>query len=583
MMSDKQSIMKFEFLPNEILLECFQYFNAFELFHSFDQLNNRFNQLIRHIPLCIDFQNINKSVFDEFCTKMLLNPTIKNQIYSLYLPNDDRCFQTNAFWSHFSFNEFPNLQTYISTISLLPNVINNKPWMEELPKAKVKTIDLIFSNLRTLSILTLDFTSRNTHQTSFITNLTLSKCSFNQFHQLSTYVPMLKYLHINEMRDKQFDTTLSSDKKGCCVYLNKLIVENFSGTFDEFELLVKRTPNLKYLLIYTSYVVDMIDADRWEQLIRSLLPHLTVFKFIFDKLYHFRISDIITKFQKFQTNFWQHEHHWFTELIQNQNLRNIYTIPYCKNEFTLSSDPNEHQNNLANRVHVYKNVTHLELYIESVTKNDEYYFPNITELELNSNYGVYLNKQCIEYLKKTVNLFNLQHLIIRAKTIVCDAFVLLMIFKEARQLSSLNICWNLLTSFLADQELCNYFNTMIKALYIRNNFYDKVGRDEPNFDAEKFCQIFSNIEHLQFQSIDEKQLFFVFNRLSKLKTLTAHWKTNNSDEDSIQFEKKLQKLNLIYHMNTVACAEESFLYPIESVNCTYKIDLRIWFGNNASK
>jgi hypothetical protein len=170
---------------------------------------------------------------------------------------------------------------------------------------------------------------------------------------------------------------------------------------------------------------------------------------------------------------------------------------------------------------VYKNVTHLELYIESVAKNDEYYFPNITELELNSNSGVYSNKQCIEYLKNTVNLFNLQHLIIPAKIIVCDAFVLLMIFKEARQLSSLNICWNLLTSFLADQELCNYFNTMIKALYIRNSIYSK-GDDEPNFDVEKFCQIFSNIEHLQFQSIHDNQLLFMFNRLSKLKTLTAH-------------------------------------------------------------
>jgi hypothetical protein len=126
---------------------------------------------------------------------------------------------------------------------------------------------------------------------------------------------------------------------------------------------------------------------------------------------------------------------------------------------------------------------------------------------------------------------------------------------------------------------------MIKVLYIRNSIYGKRD-DEPNFDVEKFCQIFSNIEHLQFQSIDDNQLFFVFNRLSKLKTLTAHWETNNSNKNRIQFEKKLQKLNLIYHMNTKTCAEESFLnyssshYPIESANCTYTIDLRIWFGNN---
>ncbi len=118
-------------------------------------------------------------------------------------------------------------------------------------------------------------------------------------------------------------------------------------------------------------------------------------------------------------------------MIQNQDSLSIYTIPYCKNKLTLSSDDNKHQNNLTNRVHVYKNVTHLELCIKSVRKNDEYYFPNITELELNSYSDVYSNKQCIEYLKKTVNLLNLQHLIIAAKIIVCDTFLLLMIFKEA--------------------------------------------------------------------------------------------------------------------------------------------------------
>jgi hypothetical protein len=50
--------MKLELLPNEILIECFRYLNAYDLFYSFDKL-------IRHIPLCIDFENINKLLFDK--------------------------------------------------------------------------------------------------------------------------------------------------------------------------------------------------------------------------------------------------------------------------------------------------------------------------------------------------------------------------------------------------------------------------------------------------------------------------------------------------------------------------------------
>jgi hypothetical protein len=53
--------MKFELLPNEIFLECFQYLNAPDTFHSFDQLNYRFYTLIRNIyPLYLDFQQMKK-------------------------------------------------------------------------------------------------------------------------------------------------------------------------------------------------------------------------------------------------------------------------------------------------------------------------------------------------------------------------------------------------------------------------------------------------------------------------------------------------------------------------------------------
>jgi hypothetical protein len=586
MMSDKQSIMKFEFLPNEILLECFQYFDACEIFHSFDQLNNRFNQLIRHIPLCIDFQNINKSIFDEFCTKMLLNPTIKNQIYSLYLPNDDRCFQTNAFWSHFSFNEFPNLQTYISTISLLPDLMYNSLLIKP-PNAKIKTLDLIFSNLRTLSILTLDFTSPNTHQTSFITNLTLSECGFKQFDQLLTYTPMLKYLYINSMYSEQFDTTFSSDEERCYVYLNKLILENFSGTFNQFELLVKRTPNLKWLLISTSKQVDMIDGDRWKQLIRSSLSHLTVFKFIFDNLAHSRMPDIMAKFQQFQTNFWQNEHHWFVEMILAGNLTSIFTIPYFKNAFKIPPNGKRYQNNSINHIDTFANVTYLTLYTEAVTGNCQDYFPSVTNLRLIPNDDMPVTEKHVEYLKKIINLLNLKHLDISYyNKMLIPASIFLTLIKEAQQLSSLKIDWNLLASFFIGNDLCNYQNKMIKVLHICDNNSHLI---DDYFDVEKFCQIFSNVEHLKYEYGHANQLLFSLNRLSKLSTIAANWKTDeNPEENRLRFELEAKKLNSIYEMNTKWFSMQTSLFYNDSDKISdptglYFIDLRVWFRNNPSE
>ncbi len=64
-MSDMEVITKFELLSNEIYV------------YSFDQLNYRFNKLIRSIPLNV--------VSQKFCTKMLSDQEVKKQIYSLHL------------------------------------------------------------------------------------------------------------------------------------------------------------------------------------------------------------------------------------------------------------------------------------------------------------------------------------------------------------------------------------------------------------------------------------------------------------------------------------------------------------------
>jgi hypothetical protein len=58
---ETQGIMEFELFPNEILIECFEFLNAFDIFNSFDQLNYRFDHLIRNIPLHLNFGNVDKT------------------------------------------------------------------------------------------------------------------------------------------------------------------------------------------------------------------------------------------------------------------------------------------------------------------------------------------------------------------------------------------------------------------------------------------------------------------------------------------------------------------------------------------
>jgi len=52
--------MKFEYLPNEILILCFEYLNGLEIFYAFNRINSRLNNLILNIPLHINFYNVRK-------------------------------------------------------------------------------------------------------------------------------------------------------------------------------------------------------------------------------------------------------------------------------------------------------------------------------------------------------------------------------------------------------------------------------------------------------------------------------------------------------------------------------------------
>ncbi|CAF1305477.1 unnamed protein product [Adineta steineri] len=94
--------MKFEFLPNEILFQCFQYLNAPDVFYSFDQLNLRFFKLIRDTSLYLNFSQMKKSLFNHFCRIILLNSEIKQKIIYLQLSNDGTNGQIEYFLSLYS-------------------------------------------------------------------------------------------------------------------------------------------------------------------------------------------------------------------------------------------------------------------------------------------------------------------------------------------------------------------------------------------------------------------------------------------------------------------------------------------------
>ena len=312
MMSDKRRIMKFEFLPNEILLLCFQYLNILDIFHSFDQLNNRFSKLIRTIQFELNFENVRKTIFDKFCTKMKLNPEIQNQIYSLKLSNEDTCGQIDAFLSIFSLNEFSSLQSLtlseiekenIEKLKIIKPLSSFHMICDNIQDNEIFDILPMF-NLRTLSISSLHSIEKRINDTLNITNLTIHDCSLEHLlYHMFKYFPMLKYLNIKYLtrRNRPIETDDNNTYNG--IHLKELIIGQLIYDFDEFEVFIKQIPNLKSLTIHAEGDINMINACQWENLIESSLPYLNIFKFNFGCRRNDNDEIILKMFKHFQDDF----------------------------------------------------------------------------------------------------------------------------------------------------------------------------------------------------------------------------------------------------------------------------------------
>ncbi|UJR08266.1 hypothetical protein I4U23_012539 [Adineta vaga] len=284
----------FETLPNEILIEIFEYFNGFDIFLSFNQLNSRLNHLIRTIPIHLNFQHIHKTLFDQFCLLIQSNSSIKQQISSLILSNKDTCGQIDLFLSNFSLKDFPILrsltfiqieQQNINQIkSILPFLVNLQTFrlldLYDLTNEHNEIISLLpLSNLRYLSISSLTFIKSQSN----LTYLTVSGCTLDQlFYQFFEHIPLLKYLKIENI----YKASHSIKNHHCSIYhrafhLKQMIINNYEYLFDEFEIFVQLLPNLQQLTISALDNLCMIDAQRWEVLIKSSLKILRTFQFIF--------------------------------------------------------------------------------------------------------------------------------------------------------------------------------------------------------------------------------------------------------------------------------------------------------------
>ncbi|CAF1077237.1 unnamed protein product [Adineta steineri] len=515
--------MTLELLPNEILLECFQYLNTLDIFHSFDGLNNRFYKLIRNISLQLDLQYISNTKFAHFCTKTLSDPKVKQQIYSLKLSNKIIHNQVHFFFSLHSFNEFSQLRS-LTLIKMKQNdeakLITMLPFICQLHcfqviDSNIETKQLLtvlpISKLKRLAASSLPFDLIPIYGS--IIDLRLSHTSWNEVYQIFKYLRLLKYLHIEDFTDSQSFSLNSPIEMYPAIHLKKLVITKFDYSFNKFQTFVKSTPKIKTLDLNTYDRNDFFDADRWVQLITASLPDLIMFKFKFFNSYRIGEYNILDRLKQFRTDFWYKQHHWHTEYVAYMSSILIYTIPYTSDTYIAKPNIERYYNHLRTNSNVFDNVINLTLHQNKINDRNLNYFSNVVSLKLEY---FFLQLNNIEQLKMVVNLSNVQHLTISDTCQIQDTYSFLRILQEMPQLSSLAIQINYILTFFNDDTLCNYLNNKIKKLDINGYPYYTL---KDSTELIRFGELFSNVEQITCYYEQLTHISCIINYLSKLSCI----------------------------------------------------------------
>lgn len=536
-------MMIFESLPNDLLLYCFEYLNAPDMFYAFEQLNSRFYRLIRTIPLSLNFEDVHKSIFDRFCQKMLDDPEIQQQVYSLKLSNEQTPIQIQAFCTYFSLAEFTRLRS----LALIEVKQNNVEQLSAiLPSLSQLTRLQLIPSLMVMDAL-LDKLPK-CRQIIPLTKLSVKFGRLNQFYRLLLHMPLLRCLTISNGFQYESVSPVEIDLlQGHVNHLTHLVVSNCMFDTDNLIHTIAQMVSLRNLTVSVYDNSDIINASRWQQLITSSLPHLSVFRFKFGT---FDRNEIMRKYDDFQSDFWIKEHRWFTECLLGDGIASyIFTVPYLSDTRAMWLKCVRYSNRLINTSRTFDNVTHLHAPSEQLMRSKDFFFPNITILVMDSlPVLVHANdeQRFIKSLKTTMELSNLKHLEFPFCCRMNDPRILLEILKEAPKLSSLNIHNCALYILKTNKEICRYASKMIKKLQL--GIHSQSNPCNQPRDVNAIPRVFPNTEHLICPMIQPDSCLFLLNKLPRLSKLSTVFYQSRNDDSFDKVKEKLSKLkNILFY------------------------------------
>ncbi|CAF0829008.1 unnamed protein product [Adineta steineri] len=349
------SKMKLEMLPNELLLDLFEYFDCIYLLRSFFGYNNRFNQLI-YIYLQthqLNLEFISKDNFDLISQKYLSSLT--HHIISLRLSNEQTPNLSNLlFSSNFTIDNFFYLQSlylhYIPSLDILIEITyycKNLIYLTDLTiikcniNEKLKNCINLFHNIWNipkLSYCNLDGIELKCFSLSFMSKISLTikklfieniSCDLSYLFCILNCTPNLEQLSTTIY---SYSTNTNLD---AIIESMKSLKIYYQGSIDSLKTILSQMPNLTHLKIET---LDLImDGNVWKQILNDYLFKIEIFQLKMKLEFEGNDTDVENSVNQlldsFNTRFWIEEHQWYVrcdwELSEITTYAFLYTLPYA--------------------------------------------------------------------------------------------------------------------------------------------------------------------------------------------------------------------------------------------------------------
>ena len=383
--------------------------------------------------------------------------------------------------------------------------------------------NILWSKFTRLTLPRLGRNLRTAEQSWQIRHLTLSEVKLNQVWEIFQYAPKLIDLTIGNLYWK------ANEQVNCNGYLSvsleKLHIE-CRGDFLSIESVLQHTPNLKVLRLIASHARELMDADRWEQLICSSVKDLKVFQFYFccdEDDVTTSNDNLVLGLKRFQNDFYTKQHQWIVRYLHDFSSIEVYTIPLVLKQYFFCPKNILRRSKSFDSKIICDYVTDLSVgYLMEGPSN--YYFPNVKILRLEDKLmnaeldQRILGSEIVEFLKRTVNLSNVINLHISDSYSFESSTMMLDLLTETVNISSITMRSQMFDEISSNTQVCFILEGMIKSF----TFYSRYGCGflwSNSNSIEKFCRTFSYLEEVACSISHPWQLKILFRRLLNLSKI----------------------------------------------------------------